>query len=172
MYKFKWSSLMVGISLSVVGILVALVQGGLIMVTIPKLGEKNSVYTGLSFYVAGMILFAFADQGWMMFVFLVPYCLGGIGGPAMQGIISNQVPNNEQGQLQGAMSSLIGITAFVGPLLMNNIFAYFTGPKAPFIFPGMPFIAGGICGLLAILFAIPSLRHYHRVKHSVKEDRI
>src|SRR5690606_229739 len=119
-YKFNWSELMVGLSLSVVGVLVAIVQGGLIRITIPKLGEKNSVYTGLSFYVAGMILFAFASQGWMMFLFLIPYCLGGIGGPAMQGIISNQVPNNEQGQLQGALSSLTGITAFIGPLLMNN----------------------------------------------------
>lgn len=169
MYKFNWNALMVGISLSVVGVLVAVVQGGLIRITIPKLGEKNSVYTGLSFYVLGMLLFAFASQGWMMFVFLIPYCLGGIGGPALQGIISNQVPNNEQGQLQGALSSLIGITAFVGPLLMNNLFALFTGTEAPFLFPGMPFIAGGICGLLAILFAIPSLRHYHRSKHATEE---
>ena len=169
MYKFNWSALMVGLSLSVVGVLVAIVQGGLIRVTIPWLGEKNSVYTGLSFYVAGMILFAFASQGWMMFAFLVPYCLGGIGGPAMQGIMSNQVPNNEQGQLQGALSSLMGITAFVGPLFMNNLFAFFTGDKAPFLFPGMPFIAGGLCGLLAILFAIPSLRHYHRAKLTIPD---
>ena len=165
-YKFNWSSLMVGISLSVVGVLVAAVQGGLIRVTIPWLGEKNSVFTGLSFYVAGMILFAFANQGWMMFAFLVPYCLGGIGGPAMAGIMANEVPNNEQGELQGALSSLTSITAFLGPLLMNNLFAFFTGDKAPFTFPGMPFIAGGLCGLLAILFAIPALSHYHKRKQA------
>jgi DHA1 family tetracycline resistance protein-like MFS transporter len=161
-YKFNWSSLLVGISLSVVGLLVAVVQGGLIRITIPWLGEKNSVFAGLSFYVLGMLLFAFASQGWMMFVFLVPYCLGGIGGPAMQGIISNQVPDNEQGELMGALSSLTGITAFIGPLLMNNLFAYFTSDKAPFIFPGMPFIVGGLCGIVAILFAIPPLLHYHK----------
>ncbi len=167
-YKFNWSSLMVGLSLSVVGVLVAAVQGGLIRVTIPWLGEKNSVFTGLSFYVAGMILFAFASQGWMMFVFLIPYCLGGIGGPAMGGIMANAVPNNEQGELQGALSSLMSITAFLGPLLMNNLFAWFTGDSAPFKFPGMPFIAGGLCGLLAILFAIAPLRHYHREKQAEK----
>ena len=167
-YKFNWSALTVGLSLSVVGLLVAAVQGGLIRVTIPWLGEKNSVYAGLSFWLVGMVLFAFASQGWMMFVFLVPYCLGGIGGPAMQGIMSNQVPDNEQGQLQGALSSLMGITSFVGPLIMNNLFAYFTSDKAPFKFAGMPFIAGGLCGLLAILVAIPSLRHYHRSKQEVQ----
>ncbi len=170
MYKFNWSSLTVGLSLSVVGLLVAAVQGGLIRVTIPWLGEKNSVFTGLSFYVAGMILFAFASQGWMMFVFLIPYCLGGIGGPAMGGIMANEVPNNEQGELQGALSSLTSITAFLGPLLMNNLFAWFTGDKAPFRFPGMPFIAGAVCGLLAILFAIPSLSHYHKRKQAEKAE--
>ncbi len=161
-YKFNWSSLTVGLSLSVVGLLVAIVQGGLIRITIPWLGEKNSVFAGLTFYALGMFLFAFAGQGWMMFLFLLPYCLGGIGGPAMQGIMSNQVPDNEQGELMGALSSLTGITAFIGPVLMNNLFVLFTGKNALFEFPGMPFIAGGICGILAIVFAIPSLVHYHR----------
>ncbi len=163
-YKFNWSNLMVGISLSVVGILVAIVQGGLIRYTIPKLGEKKSVYWGFALWVLGMALFAFASQGWMMFVFLVPYCLGGIGGPALQGIISNQVPNNEQGELQGAFTSIMSISSFIGPVLMNNVFSYFTGKNAPFIFPGMPFIVGAFCMLLALIFAIPSLNHYHNIK--------
>ena len=161
-YKFKWDSLMVGISLSVVGVLIALVQGGLIRITTPKLGEKNSVYTGMALYVLGMLLFAFATKSWMMYAFLVPYCLGGICMPALQGIISNQVPDNEQGELQGALTSLISITSFIGPLLMNNLFAWFTGPKAPFEFPGMPFVAGSLLMLIAIFFAVPSLRHYHK----------
>jgi DHA1 family tetracycline resistance protein-like MFS transporter len=153
----------------VVGVLVAIVQGGLIRITIPKFGEKNSVYIGLALNVLGMLLFAFATQGWMMFVFLVPYCLGGISGPALQGIISNQVPANEQGELQGALTSLVSVTSFLGPLIMNNLFAFFTSPKAPFRFSGMPFIAGAIFMLGAIFFAIPSLRHYHR-SLAVKND--
>ena len=169
-YKFNWSSLMVGLSLSVVGVLIAIVQGGLIRLTIPKLGEKNSVYVGLALYVVGMVLFAFASQGWMMFVFLVPYCLGGLCGPALQGIISNQVPANEQGELQGALTSLISVTSFLGPLIMNNLFAFFTGDNAPFKFPGMPFIAGALLILVSIFFAIPSLRHYHRSKMAQSEN--
>ncbi|MES2702361.1 MAG: TCR/Tet family MFS transporter [Bacteroidota bacterium] len=165
-YKFNWSNLMIGISLSVVGVLVGLVQGGLIRYTIPKLGEKNSVYVGLSLYVVGMALFAFASESWMMYVFLIPYCLGGICGPALQGIISNQVPANEQGELQGALTSLISITSFLGPLIMNNLFAYFTSDKAPFKFSGMPFLAGALLILISIFFAIPSLRHYHRSKQA------
>jgi len=162
MFKFNWSSLTVGVSLSVVGLLVAIVQGGLIRYTIPKLGEKNSVYAGLWLYVVGMLLFAFATTGWMMFAFLVPYCLGGICGPALQGIISNQVPANQQGELQGALTSLISVTSFIGPLIMNNLFAYFTGPQAPFVFPGMPFVAGAVFMLAAIVFAVRSLHNYHK----------
>jgi MFS transporter, DHA1 family, tetracycline resistance protein len=164
-YKFNWTSLTIGISLSVVGMLVAVVQGGLIRVAIVKLGEKNSVFIGLVLYVVGLTLFAFATKGWMMFVFLVPYCAGGIGGPALQGIISNHVPANAQGELQGALTSLISITSFLGPIIMNNLFAFFTSDKAPFIFSGMPFIAGALLMLCSIFFAIPPLRHYHKEKH-------
>lgn len=166
-YKFNWTSLTIGISLSVVGLLVAIVQGGLIRFTMPKLGEKNSVYIGLSLYVLGLLLFAFANKGWMMFVFLVPYCAGGIGGPALQGIISNSVPANAQGELQGALTGIMSITSFLGPIIMNNLFAFFTSDKAPFIFSGMPFIAGALLILASIFFAIPSLSHYHRNKHNV-----
>ena len=163
-YKFNWTIPMISISLTVVGLLVGIVQGGLIRYTMPKLGEKNSVYIGLSLFALGMLLFAFANQGWMMFAILIPYCLGGLGGPALQGIISNQVPANEQGELQGAMTSLISVTSFIGPLMMNNLFAYFTGKSAPFIFPGMPFILGAVLITTAIFFALPSLKHYHRLK--------
>ena len=169
MYKFNWDIKMVAISLSVVGVLVAIVQGGLIRFTIPKLGEKNSVYVGFALYAVGLILFAFANQSWMMFVFLIPYCLGGLAGPALQGIISNQVPANEQGELQGALTSLMSLTSIIGPLIMNNLFAIFTSENAPFIFPGMPFILGFALVIISILFAIPSLRHYHR---SLSDDKV
>lgn len=174
MFKFNWDIKMIGISLSVVGVLVAIVQGGLIRYTVPKLGEKNSVYVGFALYAVGFVCFAFATQGWMMFVFLVPYCLGGLGGPALQGIISNQVPANEQGELQGALTSLVSLTSIIGPLIMNNLFAAFTGAKAPFVFPGMPFILGFVLVIVSILFAIPSLRHYHRSLpgNEVKQDGV
>ncbi len=99
MYKFSWDEKMVGISLGIIGLLVGIVQGGLIRWINPKLGNQKSIYVGILLYALGMFLFAFASQGWMMFVFLVPYCLGGIAGPALQSVISEQVPMNEQGQI-------------------------------------------------------------------------
>jgi MFS transporter, DHA1 family, tetracycline resistance protein len=170
MLKFNWNSLWVGASLSVVGILVALVQGGLIRIIIPKLGQKRSVYTGLALYVAGLILFAFATKGWMMFAFLVPYCLGGIAGPALQGIMSGQVPVNEQGELQGALTSLMSLTTVLGPLLMNNLFYYFTKENTPYYFPGAAFIAGAVLLFVGILFSIKSLRNYQHHIIAVKAE--
>jgi DHA1 family tetracycline resistance protein-like MFS transporter len=127
---------------------------------VPKLGQKNSVYIGLMLYVLGLALFSVAPTGWMMFAFLVPYALGGICGPALQGIMSNQVPPTEQGELQGALTSLMSITSVIGPLLMNNIFAYFTSEKAPFYFPGAHFIVGAVLCLSGVLFAIKPLKKY------------
>jgi DHA1 family tetracycline resistance protein-like MFS transporter len=160
MQQFNWDERMVGISLGVVGVLVAGVQGGLIRVIIPKIGQKWSVYSGLMLYTLGFILFAFADKSWMMFAFLVPYCLGGIAGPALQGIISNDVPGNEQGELQGALTSLMSATSIVGPPLMTNLFAYFTKPNTPVYFPGAPFFAGAVLSLVSIIFAMRTLKKH------------
>jgi len=159
MYKFGWDEGTVGISLGVVGALVMFVQGFLIRKIIPKYGQARSVFVGLLLYAFGLALFAFATQGWMMFVFLIPYCLGGIAGPALQGIISGQVRTSEQGELQGGLASIMSVTSIVGPLMMNYLFSFFSGESAPLYFPGMPYLTGSIFMIIAALLAIPTLNH-------------
>ena len=161
MEKFKWNEQMVGYSLGFVGLMIAIVQGGLIRIVIPKLGQKKSIYVGLTLYVIGFICFAFATKSWMMFAFVVPFSLGGICGPALQGVMSGQVPANEQGELQGALTSLISVTSIVGPLLMTNLFSYFTASDAPIYFPGAPFLMGAVLTLFSVLFAVRSLEKHH-----------
>lgn len=156
--KFKWTPKMIGISLAVVGVLVSLVQGVLVRFVNPKIGNERSVYVGLGLYTIGLILFGLASQSWMMFAFLIPYCLGGISGPGLQAIISGSVPANEQGELQGSLTSIISITSIVGPLIMSNLFAFFTGPIAPFYFPGAPFMLAALLMLLSCFFAYKALR--------------
>lgn len=157
MEKFKWNEAWVGYSLGMVGLMVGIVQGVLVRFVNPKLGNNNSIYLGLLFYIVGFILFAFATKGWMMFVFLVPYCLGGIAGPSLQSTISNQVPSNEQGELQGTLTSLISLTSIIGPPLMTNLFAYFTSKTAHIYFPGAPFLMGSVLTVFSLLFAYRSL---------------
>lgn len=152
MYMFGWKEKEVGLSLGLIGLLVGLVQGLLIRWINPRIGNERSIYYGLGLYAIGMLLFAFATESWMMFAFLVPYCLGGICGPALQSVITSNVSKQEQGELQGALTSLMSATAIVGPPLMTNLFFYFTHDQAPFQFPGAPFFLAFIMlGMGAII---------------------
>jgi DHA1 family tetracycline resistance protein-like MFS transporter len=157
MSKFGWNEQLVGYSLGFVGLTVGIVQGALIRVIIPKLGQHKSVYVGLGLYTIGFVLFALASQTWMMFAFMIPYALGGIAGPSLQGIISHHVPPNEQGELQGALTSLMSATSIIGPLLMTNIFSYFTSKAAPIHFPGAAMMLGAILTLISTLLAYRAL---------------
>jgi DHA1 family tetracycline resistance protein-like MFS transporter len=158
MDKFSWNEAMVGYSLGAVGLFVALVQGGLIRVIIPKLGQERSIWIGLLLYALGLALFAFASKGWMMFAFLVPYCLGGIAGPALQGYMSASVPPNEQGELQGGLTSLMSLSSIFGPIVMLGSFHYFTQPNPYFQFPGAPFVIGSVLMLLSAILAVRSFK--------------
>lgn len=158
MYAFEWNEAMVGYSLALVGVIVAVVQGGLVKKVVQLLGNKRTIIFGVLLWASGMFLFAFATKSWMMFVFIIPYCLGGVAGPTLQGIISNKVPNNEQGKLQGALTSLISLTSIVGPLLMTFIFYFFTKEDAPVHFQGAAFFTGGIFMLLSLLLLLKPLR--------------
>jgi len=162
MKKFNWDEKWVGYSLAFVGLMITIVQAGLIRLIIPKFGQSKSLYMGLFLYSIGMLLFGLATQGWMMFAFTVVYCLGGIAGPALQGIISSHVPSNEQGELQGALTSLMSVTSIVGPPLMTNLFAWFTRPATPVYFPGAPFIAGSFLVLLSAILAYRSLKKWEK----------
>ena len=158
MYRFNWTEKTVGYSLALVGVIVAIVQGGLIKYIVKALGEKRTVITGMLLWTSGLMLFAFASQSWMMFVFCIPYCFGGIAGPTLQGIISNQVPATEQGKLQGSLTGLISLTGVVGPPVMTYIFYTFTQDDAPFEFPGAAFFVGAILMILSILLVIKPLK--------------
>jgi DHA1 family tetracycline resistance protein-like MFS transporter len=158
MQKFKWNEDLVGYSLGFIGLMIALVQGGLIRIAIPKLGQEKSIWIGLTLYAIGMVLFGLANQGWMMFAYMVPYAVGGIAGPALQGIMTNQVPANEQGELQGGLTSLMSLSSIFGPWFMTYIFYYFTNAKAPVYLPGAPYFVGAALMLLSAFLAMRSFK--------------
>lgn len=158
--KFDWNPRMIGLSLGFVGLMVALVQGVLIRRIIPLIGEQKSIYTGLSLYLLGFILFAFASEGWMMFVFTIPYALSGLSGPSMQSIMTRQVPANSQGELQGAITSVISLTAAFAPPVMTGLFYQFTQESAAVFFPGAPFLLGFLLTIISIILARRSLTRH------------
>lgn len=160
MERFQWSKLWIGASISFVGVSVAVVQGGLIKLAMNKFGKYKAVYIGMCLYIVGFTLFAFAIHGWMMFVFMIPYALAGIAGPAIQAIVSGDVPPNAQGELQGALTALMSVASIVGPILMTGLFAYFTSKEAPVYFPGAPFMMGALLTVISTIITVSVLKRH------------
>ncbi|MCG8697565.1 MAG: TCR/Tet family MFS transporter [Bacteroidales bacterium] len=166
---YNWTAFDIGLSLGYVGILIALVQGGLIRVMLRIIGQQTTVILGLALSMIGLTMFIFAQQGWMLIVFLVPYCLGGLAGPSIQGLISNYVPNNEQGELQGVVTSLMSLTAILGSIIMPFLFNTFTNDKNGMIYlPGAPFLLGAILVFFSIVFVLQSIKKLNN--YEIKES--
>ena len=158
MHKFDWTSVHIGISLGVIGLATAIVQGGLIRWINPTRGQRRAIYVGLGLYAAGFLLFAFATEGWMMYAFTFVYCLGGIAGPALQGVMSGVVPPNAQGELQGGFGSLMSFTSIFGPVIMSNLFGFFSNPADSWYFPGAALMLGAVLSVISSLLARNTLK--------------
>ena len=154
MLKFNWGPGDVALSLMAVGALTAVSFGVLPRLVVPRIGETNAVYVGLFFSTLGYAGYAFSASPWMLYAWMVVWSLGGIGGPALNSIMSARVPANEQGELMGARASMDSITSIVAPLLLTALFKYFTSGHAFVFFAGASFLAAALFELGALgLFA-------------------
>jgi DHA1 family tetracycline resistance protein-like MFS transporter len=158
--KFAWSERQIGISLGFAGIFMILVQAFLIRWAIPALGAYRAGILGMVAIVIGFSGYAFAAEGWQLYPWLALAAISGFVTPAFQSIMTSQIPANAQGELQGALSSLNSLTAIIGPLIMTQLFAIFTGPDAPFYFPGISFLSAAILSAICLSIFIPVVRRY------------
>src|SRR5262249_48876284 len=127
MYRYGWNERTLGLALAAVGICSALVGAGLVQPLIERFGDRCVMIAGLCCGVAGFALYGLAASG-LMFSLAIPVSgLWGLSGPPMQGLMTRRVNAWEQGQLQGALSSMNGIAFMIGPLLFTNTFAVFIG---------------------------------------------
>jgi DHA1 family tetracycline resistance protein-like MFS transporter len=110
----------------------------------------------------GNILFAVATEGWMMYIFMLPYILGGICEPAIQSLISNKIPQNEQGEVQGALTGLISLSSIVGPPVMSNLFSIFANKGSFYYFPGAAFILGALITIISTILLYPALKKLNK----------
>ncbi len=159
MFKFDWSESMVGYSLALVGIVVALVQGVFIKHTMKWWGEYKNIMIGFTCWIIGLVAFAFANQTWLLLISVLPYCFGGIATPALHGRVSNEYNDNEQGELQGALTSLISLTSIIGPVFMTNVFHQFTKEDAIVVFPGAPYLIGAFLVIISLFVTSYSLKN-------------
>jgi DHA1 family tetracycline resistance protein-like MFS transporter len=158
-YMYHWTDRQIGYSLGFVGVMVSIVQGGLIKFTQQKFGAQKAIFIGLALYFIGLVLFSFANQSWMMYAFTFVYALGGIAPPAIQGIISGRVAANEQGELQGMTTALNSISTILSPLIMTNLFYHFTKDNSSFYFPGAAFAAAALLILVGAYFVYVGLQN-------------
>ncbi len=156
--KFDWTPASVGTLGLFVGLVLFAIQGGLIRYTVPKFGQQKNIVAGLIFYAIGLVLIAFAGKGWMLYLCMVPYCLGGLSGPAMQGLASEKVAKNEQGELQGAFSILNSVSLIIGPLLFSYVFFFFTKKGSTVYFPGAPYLLASALMLISTFIAVRSFK--------------
>ncbi|MBZ0216057.1 MAG: TCR/Tet family MFS transporter, partial [Fimbriimonadaceae bacterium] len=158
---FQWSAFEIGLSLSAVGVGFAIAQGWLIRWIIPRFGEENTAILGLVAGAASLTILSFTTQGWIVYLFIPLIALSAMITPAMSSIISKQIPDDAQGELQGVIASIVGVTIIISPLMMTQLFGYFTGQNAPVYFPGAPFLAAAILMAAALVPLKIGLKRIH-----------
>ncbi|MCB0092410.1 MAG: TCR/Tet family MFS transporter [Caldilineaceae bacterium] len=166
-FRYNWGPRDVGLSLAVVGLSAAIVQGGLIGKIVDFLGERKALLTGLSISVVSFILYGLASAGWMLYVIPFLGAFGSISGPSAQSIITQNVADNEQGAIQGALTSLNSLTGVIAPLIATNVFRYFISDAAPVTIPGAAFFIGAFFLVIALALAA---RTFRRLPETVAEN--
>jgi len=140
LFRFEWTERQVGASLAYIGIVMVISQGALTRALIPRLGgERRTAILGLAAATAGYLTLALASRGWMLFVGLTAWLLAGLVHPSMNALMSRRAPKSAQGELQGAVASLMSLSAIAGPPLMTQLFARFSAADAAVPFPGAPY---------------------------------
>jgi DHA1 family tetracycline resistance protein-like MFS transporter len=152
-YRYGWDERMVGLVMAGVGICAMVVQGALIGPVVTRFGERNALTAGLLFGAAGFTIYATAASGTVFLLGIPVMALWGFANPAALGLMSRRVSPQEQGQVQGANSSVAGIANLIGPGLFTQIFAVAIRPEAGWHLPGAPFALAALMLLAAMVIA-------------------
>jgi DHA1 family tetracycline resistance protein-like MFS transporter len=144
MFRYNWSARTVGFTMAGVGVCAMIVQGGLIGPTVKRFGERATLIIGLAFGLAGFATWGLAPTGLFFWLGIPLLALWGFANAASLGLMSHLVGASEQGQLQGANASLMGIANLVGPVLFTQTFALFIGQRTDWHLPGAPFLLAAL----------------------------
>lgn len=165
-YRFHWGPTEIGVSLAIVGVVFVVGQGWFTRILLPRIGERRAILIGLSVSVLVSVLYGAVNRGWMLYC-VMPLAISGwtVAQPAVQGLMSRAVPANEQGLLQGAVSSITSLTSIAGPPIWTGLFGYFVSPAAPIIIPGAAFFVSAMVFFAALVLAVvwetgtPDVKH-------------
>ena len=152
-YRYGWGPAAVGLMMAGVGVAAMIVQGGLVRPITARFGERTTLLAGSFSGAAGFFTYGAAPEGWIFCLGIPVMAFWGLSGPATQALMSRRVSASEQGQLQGAIASINGVTGLIGPTLFTQVFAYFIGPGALWRLPGAPFVLASLLLVLAAVIA-------------------
>lgn len=158
---FGWSAQTIGLSVAAYGVCIALSQGFLMHRVMARFGEAKTVIIGLTTGVIGAFIFGFINITWMAFALLPMAALSELASPALTAIMANRVGDDEQGELQGILTSLMAVTNIISPALYTGLFYYFTAATAPIWLPGAPFLLGS----LLVALVLPVIWHSLHGRH-------
>lgn len=156
--KFSWSESSIGYSLVFFGLFMCLVQSFCIKPIVYRFGEKKAIFLGLLLYIISYFLLGFSFNSWIFLLSIIPYCIAGISGPAMQSIVMSKIPQNEYGEVQGILSGVSSLAAIFGPWIMTQIFSFFISKNSIINFAGAPFIFS----MVLIFIALVLIRNFIR----------
>jgi MFS transporter, DHA1 family, tetracycline resistance protein len=156
-YRYGWDTKTVGLTLALVGVCAMVVQGVGIGPIVRRIGERRALLLGLGCGAVGFLIFGAAPTGPLFWLGIPVMALWGLAGAATQALMTQLVAPDQQGQLQGATTSVQSVSQLVGPFLFTLIFAYFIGGQAPLKLPGAPFLLASALLVLALAIAARTL---------------
>jgi DHA1 family tetracycline resistance protein-like MFS transporter len=152
-YRYGWDTGTVGLTLALVGVCTAIVSGGLVGPIVARLGERRAALTGLTFGAVAFAIYGLAPSGSLFLAGVPVMAIWGLYGPSAQGLMTRRVTTSEQGQLQGALMGLRGLSGLISPFIFTFTFATFIGPRANLHLPGAPFLLAAMLLVVAIILA-------------------
>jgi DHA1 family tetracycline resistance protein-like MFS transporter len=165
-HRFNWNGKQVGLSLFLVGLTSAIVQGGLAGKLVKSMGERRAYLLGVAAGAAAFLGYGLATKGWMIYAIIVGASIGGVAMPASQAMITKTVEGDEQGAVQGGLTSLQSLAQIFGPVMGGYIFTYsITGGGS---FPGLVYVVGAGLIVLGLVVALMAMRRVDRLGDATK----
>lgn len=153
-FRYSWDERTVGLVLALVGVSAMIVQGGLVRPVVARIGERAAMLTGLASGALGFAIYGYAPLGSIFLIGIPIMSVWGFAQPSMSALMSGHVGADQQGELQGANASMMGLSGLIAPWMFALTFAYAIDPAKGLLLPGLPFYLAAIVMLAALIVGV------------------
>ncbi|KAL0484435.1 tetracycline resistance protein, 2C class [Acrasis kona] len=165
-YRFGFDAKQNGYYMTLLGLGTAIVQGVLMKRLIPKLGEMFVLKACYVIFIFFFVVMGYTDNGNVAFLMIVLFTVAGMSDPMQNGLMSKEIRKEDQGSLQGGLSSLMLLSRVVASVTMSSLFSFFTSKSAPIQIPGIAYYVGAVLSVVALAIVLrlpePSKQQQHK----------